>query len=48
MGNLIGEANRDTDMENKHMDTIGERRVGGGRDWEVGSDVDTLLTLCIK
>jgi len=30
MGNLIGEANRDTDMENKHMDTIGGRRVG----WE--------------
>ena len=29
MGNLIGEANRDTDMENKHMYTIGERRVGG-------------------
>ena len=38
--------NRDPDAENKYMDTKGER--GGGRNWEVGIDVYTLLTLWMK
>ena len=38
--------NRDTEVENKHMDT-----KGVGRDvmnWEIGIDIYTLLILCIK
>ena len=37
--------NRDTDIENKCMDTEGE---WDGRSWEVGIDTYTLLILCIK
>ena len=36
--------NTDTDVENKRMDTKGER--GGGMNWEIGIDIYTLL--CIK
>ena len=39
--------NRDTDIENKHMDTKGERG-GGGMNWEIGTDIYTVLILCIK
>ena len=35
--------NRDTDIENKHMDTKGER--GGGMDREIGIDIYTLLCI---
>ena len=41
--------NRDTDVENKRMDTMGESgRGGGGRvmNWEIGIDLYTLI--CIK
>ena len=38
--------NRDTDVENKRMDTKGERE--GGRNWEIGIGTYTLLILCIK
>ena len=41
--------NRDTDVENKPMDTKGESGgVGGGRvmNWEIGIDMYTLI--CIK
>ena len=40
--------NRDTDVENKRMDTKGESG-GGGRgvlNWEIGIDMYTLI--CIK
>ena len=37
---------RDTDVENKHTDTKGKGR--GGMNWEIGIDIYTLLTLCIK
>ena len=36
--------NRDTDVENKSMDTEGER--GGGMNWEIG--IDRYKLLCIK
>ena len=39
--------NRDTDIENKYMDTKG-KRWGGGVNWEIGIDIYTLLILCIK
>ena len=42
--------NRDTDVENKRMDTKGETGVGGGggggMNWEIGIDMYTLI--CIK
>ena len=42
--------NRDTDVENKHMDTKGGKRRGGGggggMNWEIGIDIYTLI--CIK
>ena len=42
--------NRDTDVDNKHMDTKGGKHVvcgGGGRmNWEIGIDICTLI--CIK
>ena len=38
--------NRDTDVENKGMDTKGEG--GGGMNWEMGIDIYTLLILRIK
>ena len=36
--------NRGTDVENKHMDTKGERRGAGvgGMNWEIGIDIDTI------
>ena len=34
--------NRDTDVENKCMDTRGERG-GGGMNWEIGIDIYTVL-----
>ena len=39
---------RDTDVENKHMDAKGGKRGwgGGGMNWEIGIDVYTLT--CIK
>ena len=37
--------NRDIDIEDKGMDTKGW--VGGGRKWESGIDIYTLLILCI-
>ena len=45
---LIYKAERDTDVQNKHMDTKGE--VGGrvGMNWEIGINIYTLLILCIK
>ena len=41
--------NRDTDVENKHMDTKGGKQGlggGGGMNWEIGIDMYTLI--CIK
>ena len=41
--------NRDTDVENKHMDAEGGKqrmRGGGGMNWEIGIDIYTLI--CIK
>ena len=40
--------NPDTDIEDKHMDTKGER--GGGMNWEIGIDIyiHTLKILHIK
>ena len=37
--------NRDTDVENKHMDTIGEGR--NGMNWEIGIDI-YILRICLK
>ena len=34
--------NRDTDIENEHMDTKG---IGGGMNWEIGIDVYTPLSI---
>ena len=42
--------NRDTDVENKRMDTKGGKwcgvGVGGGMNWEIGIDIYTLI--CIR
>ena len=39
--------NRDTDVENKHMDT--KRGKGENRmNWEIGIDICTLLILCFR
>ena len=38
--------NRDTDIENKCMDTKGGRE--GGMNWEIEVDICTLLILVIK
>ena len=38
--------NRDTDVENKSMDTKGGHWLGGGMNWEIGIDMYTLT--CIK
>ena len=35
--------NRETDVENKHMDTKGER--GDGMNWEIGIDIYTIDTM---
>ena len=37
--------NRDTDVENKCMDT---KEEGGGMNWEIGIDIYILSTVCIK
>ena len=39
--------NRDTDVENKHMDTkVGESGGGGGgMNWEIGIDMHTLIRI---
>ena len=37
--------NRETDVENKRMDSEGWR---GGMNWGTGMDIYTLLTPCIK
>ena len=37
---------RDTDVENKRMDTKGESGGGGVMNWEIGIDMYTLI--CIK
>ena len=42
--NLLAKQNRDTDSENKRMDTQG--RKGGGMNWKMGIDIYPLL--CIK
>ena len=44
----LQDRNRDTDIENKCMDTKGESRDGGGggMNWEIGIDIYTLI--CIK
>ena len=42
--NVSAEQNRDTDVENKHMDTKAGKE--GGINWKVGIDMYTLL--CIK
>ena len=38
--------NRNTDVENKL--TVTKGGSGGGMNWEIGSDIYTLLILCIK
>ena len=41
--------NRDTDVENKRMDTKGGKwgeGGGGGMNWEIGIDIYTLI--CLK
>ena len=38
--------NKDIDIENKRMDTRGERE--GGMNWEIGTDIYTLSILYIK
>ena len=40
--------NRDTDVENKRMDTKGGKQGwgGDGMNWEIGTDIYTLI--CIK
>ena len=41
--------NRDTDVQNKRMDTKGGKVVGGGgggMNWEIG--IDTYTAVCIK
>ena len=42
--NLLAKQNRDTDIENKRLDTQG--RKGGGMNWKIEIDIYTLL--CIK
>ena len=40
--------NRDTDVENKRMDTKGGKQWwgGGGMNWEIG--IDIYILICIK
>ena len=42
----VCKAERDTDVENKHMDTKGGKQGGGGMNWEIGIDMYTII--CIK
>ena len=47
--NQFARQNRDTDVENKCMDTNGgkqSRECGDGMNWEIGIDIYTLT--CIK
>ena len=41
--------NRDTDVENKRMDTKGGKRLGGGgggvMNWVIGNDMYTLMRI---
>jgi len=46
-GTYLQSRNRDTDVENKHTDTVVEGR-GSGMYWEIGIGIYTLLILCIK
>lgn len=43
---LICKVETDTAVANKHMGTQRERV--GGRDWEIGIDIYTLLIVCVK
>ena len=45
-GSYLQSRNRDTDVENKGMDTKGEE--GSGMNREMGIDIYILLILCIK
>ena len=47
LDDLICKAEMETEIENKHMDSQGER-VGGGMSWEIVIDIYTLLIPCIK
>ena len=38
--------NRDTDVENKHANQGRKGGCGGGMNWEIGTDIYTLI--CIK
>ena len=42
--NLLRGRNRDTDIENGHVDTVGEGE--GGMNWEIRFDTNTLQ--CVK
>ena len=42
--NLFQGRNRDADVENKHVDTVGEGE--GGTNWEISIDIYTLP--CVK
>ena len=42
--NQLQGRNRDTDVENKCMDTKG-KKVGGGMNWEIGIDIYTLICI---
>ena len=43
--NRLQGINRDTDVENKRMDTKGGRQGEGGMNWEIGIDIYTLLRI---
>ena len=43
---LFASRNRDTDLENKCMET--KRGRGDGMNWEIGTDIYTLLILSTK
>ena len=43
---LFASTNRDTDVENRHMDT--KEGKEGCLYWEIGKDIYTLLIQCIK
>ena len=46
--NRLQSRNRNTDVENKRMETKGEKRGGGGggMNWEIVIDIHTLI--CMK
>ena len=47
LDDLICTAEMETEIENKHMDIMGEG-VGGGMSWEIVIDIYTLLIPCMK